>query len=364
MNEIAKTQPAELAKTNADPQPAISKTTIEGDAARKYDPDPAPPAVPPDLPETLSLWYSDLSERTRETYHECLQDYASFRATTITEALKELCASDKFSGLALVGKYKAGMMGRCSPRTINLRLGALRSFASAAEFYGLMSWTLKIKGLKASKPDRRGPGPEGVAQILEQAEKHSNVAKAARDQAIISLLFLMALRSREVYDSNLEHIDPDARLLLVLRKGKKTREALPIPDPTMELIAHWIEFRGTNPGPLFTSFDRSKKGKRNGRISYSGIRAFLKKLGDNAQLKVRVRPHGLRHALATFGLNEFNGDGRKVARVTGHDDPSTLHKFYDDDLGEVRAVSDELARAWKRFLDKRASEKLVAPNAG
>ena len=87
----------------------------------------------------------------------------------------------------------------------------------------------------------------------------------------------------------------------------------------------WLECRGDEPGPLFTSMDRARKG--DGRLTDRGVRLIMAKLG--------FHPHGLRHAGITTALDATGGDVRRVQRFSRHANVATV-LIYDDareDLG-------------------------------
>jgi integrase/recombinase XerC len=88
--------------------------------------------------------------------------------------------------------------------------------------------------------------------------------------------------------------------------------------------------RGQEPGPLFTNFDRARKGRR---LTGTSIYRLVRGLGRRAGLT--VRPHGLRHAAITEALDLTGGDVRAVQRFSRHRDLKVL-MVYDDnrrDLG-------------------------------
>ena len=63
-----------------------------------------------------------------------------------------------------------------------------------------------------------------MAALIEEAQMHPHMAKAARDVAIFLLLgYGRALRRGEVVGLDLEHYDPRGSRLGVLRKGKLER---------------------------------------------------------------------------------------------------------------------------------------------
>lgn len=86
---------------------------------------------------------------------------------------------------------------------------------------------------------------------------------------------------------------------------------------------------GEDPGPLFPSLDRAKRG---GRLSSTSVYRMVRALG--AAVGLAVRPHGLRHTAITAAL-DLTGDLRAVQRFSRHRDVRVLTRYDDNraDLG-------------------------------
>jgi integrase len=97
------------------------------------------------------------------------------------------------------------------PRSIDGFRRCDRSSVSRGRSFGLISWSLEIDGVKGKAfRDTAGPGVEGVTALKRQAAKHASPSKAARDMAIVRVLFDLALRRGEVAGLELEHFDARA----------------------------------------------------------------------------------------------------------------------------------------------------------
>ena len=93
----------------------------------------------------------------------------------------------------------------------------------------------------------------------------------------------------------------------VLSKGRSEREAMTIPANVKQALSAWLRLRDTDApdAPLFVALDNHSRGTSK-RITGAGIFHIIRRLGDQAGLK--VRPHGLRHTAITAALDAFNGD--------------------------------------------------------
>jgi integrase/recombinase XerC len=205
---------------------------------------------------------------------------------------------------------------------------------------GLVPWRLELSGLKAEPyRDTRGPGQRGFLLLLDALGKRQD-PKACRDRALLRLLFDLALRRGEAVSLNLEHVDLEAGSVAVLGKGRTARQLLTLPEPTAAALRSWIEARGTDPGPLFTNFDRACKGCR---LHGRSIARIIGELAIRAGLP-RVRPHGLRHAAITYALDATGGDVRRVQRYSRHRDLRTLNR-YDDNRQDLAGQVARLVAA-------------------
>jgi len=286
----------------------------------------------------VEVFLAGRSPRTLEAYR---QDLGSFRAflgvATVDEAARLLLAGGPGAANELVLRYRADLLEKgLAPATINRRLAAVRSITKVARMTGLVGFTLEVPGVKSeSYRDTRGPGRDGYRRLLDALDARLD-AKAKRDRAAVRLLYDLALRRGEVVSLDMEHLDLEAGKLSVLGKGRTERELVSLPEPTKAALLAWLEVRGTEPGPLFTNFDRAGKGNR---LTGRSLHRIVRDLGKAAGLE-KVRPHGLRHAAITEALSLTNGNVRMVQKFSRHKDLRTLNVYDDNrqDLGGAVAA--------------------------
>lgn len=285
--------------------------------------------------DILAAWLAGKDAATVAAYR---RDLESFRAYLAPHDLTAFLAVDAGTAHATAHGYRAALLAQgLAPATINRKLSALRSVVTFGRMVGAVAWTLELPGVESAKyRDTRGPGVGGVRAMLATFTGRTD-AKAARDAAVVRLLFDVALRRAEVVSLDLAHLDLAAGTLAVLGKKRRERERLTLPAPTRAALAAWVALRGDAPGPLFGNFDRAGKGSR---LTGRSVARIVAAVGDAAGLGT-VRPHGLRHAAITHALDVAGGDVRRVARFSRHRDVRTL-TIYDDnraDLGgEVAAL--------------------------
>lgn len=292
----------------------------------------------PTAARLVEVFLAGRSERTLAAYRQHLEDFRSFlKAATLEQATEAFLGRGHGPAHEVALDYRADLLSRgLTPKTVNCRLGALRSLVKVGRLLGLVAWVLEVPDLPTTAyRDTRGPGLTGFRRLLEALDARVD-AKAARDRAALRLLFDVALRRAEVVSLDVAHLNLQAGTVSILGKARRERETLTLPPSTVAALQAWLGFRGMDPGPLFTNFDRAGKGQR---LTGSGLYAIVKSLGLSVGLV--VRPHGLRHAAITEALDRTRGDVRRVQRFSRHRDLRIL-SVYDDNradlAGEVAAL--------------------------
>jgi integrase/recombinase XerC len=158
------------------------------------------------------------------------------------------------------------------------------------------------------------PSPADGASAID-------VAVAARDRAILELMYGSGLRVSEVAGLTIERVDLDRGRVTVIGKGDKERE-VPLGDPAREAVEAWLDVRhvlerGTH-DELFTN--------RRGRpIGPRDIRRLVGRYAATLSGR-RVTPHTLRHSFATH-LLEGGADIRAVQEMLGHASVATTQRY-------------------------------------
>jgi site-specific recombinase XerD len=203
-----------------------------------------------------------------------------------------------------------------TPQTINHRLGVLRSLyrfhsghplpAGLCHFqhsyhmrsplgYG-RSHRILTSGLRLRQPRR-----VIVPLSAEEVAKFWSSFRTFRDLALVALMLLDGLRSREVLDLHLESLQLADAQIRVLGKGTKHR-LLPLPAETVEALQSYLRLERplTNSPSLFVSL----KGRRRGQpLTPAGLRSLFRHHRLCSQIP-RANPHRLRH---TFGADMVRG---------------------------------------------------------
>jgi integrase/recombinase XerC len=271
-------------------------------------------------------------------------------------ALSVLVALPAGEGNSKLLSWRAAMKDvGLAPSTINRRLSAVRSALRFARTIGATAWVPEVQGLKAQTyRDTRGPGISGTRALLGSAMTKGN-GKAARDIAIIRVMFDLGLRRGEVANLDVNDVDLTGRVLWVLGKGRSQKEARTLPGPTLAAIHAWLDERSRISGlaepALFVNVSRYHRGQR---ITGHGVYYVIRELGDVAG--IRARPHGLRHASITAALDNTNGDVRAAQAHARHTNPQTTMRYDDARQDLAGRVSAGIARTLTLPVNGEAKE--------
>jgi len=173
-------------------------------------------------------------------------------------------------------------------------------------------------------------------------------ALAARDRAMLELLYAGALRVSEVVNATIEDLKLDAGYMLVRGKGDKER-IVPLGRPAQDALTQYLA-KGR---PVLAAMQASKPTK-NGTNTFSmrtspflfvarGGRKLTRQriwqmVGQASAASGRhASPHMLRHSCATH-MVENGADLRTVQTILGHADISTTQVYTHLALDRLRTV--------------------------
>ena len=166
---------------------------------------------------------------------------------------------------------------------------------------------------------------ELVQAPAESSEPSDPLARAvaARDRAVLELLYGSGLRVAEVSGLTVRSVDLDRGRVLVLGKGAKERE-VPISDHAAEAVATYLRTGRSVMAPADSPllfFNLRKK-----PFSPRDIRRSMERYAERTLPGRRVSPHTLRHSFATH-LLEGGADIRAVQELLGHASVATTQRY-------------------------------------
>jgi integrase/recombinase XerC len=156
---------------------------------------------------------------------------------------------------------------------------------------------------------------------------------AARDAAIITLLYGCGLRLSEALDlTRRQAPKPGLAALTVTGKGNKQRivPLLPAVGEAVEAYLASCPYRLEPDGPLFV-------GQRGGQLNPRQVQRLMEQLRLRLSLPDTATPHALRHSFATHLLGG-GGDLRAIQELLGHASLSTTQRYTEVDAAKLMEI--------------------------
>ncbi|HEV2490982.1 MAG TPA: site-specific tyrosine recombinase XerD [Candidatus Acidoferrales bacterium] len=177
---------------------------------------------------------------------------------------------------------------------------------------------------------------EEVNRLLAQPDTETELG--LRDRAMIELLYSTGLRVSELVNLKLGDMQMESGCLRCIGKGNKER-LVPMGKSAIAMVEDYAQHArpkllGDKSSPfLFLN-------RFGGRIGRIGFWKKLAEYGKRAGLRVKLKPHMLRHSFATH-LLEGGADLRSVQLMLGHSDISTTQIY-------THVVKDRLKQVYKQ----------------
>jgi integrase/recombinase XerC len=204
--------------------------------------------------------------------------------------------------------------------TLQRRAAAARVFFAWAHETGQVT-TDPAANLRSPKTTRVLPPTldrATAAQMLDEAiasARETGGPAAARDVAILEVLYSTGIRVSELCGLDLNDLDRERRVIRVFGKGSKER-TVPLGAPALRAVDVWLAKARSQ---LMT--DQSGRavfiGDRGKRIDPRVVRRIVHRSLRMTEGAPDLGPHGLRHAMATH-LLEGGADLRSVQEMLGH----------------------------------------------
>ncbi|MCB1511729.1 MAG: tyrosine recombinase XerC [Hyphomicrobiaceae bacterium] len=295
-----------------------------------------------DLQEALSDWLDHLTlerghaEKTRKAYARDLSQFLDHFAAKIGHrpCLADLRGVDiRLVRGFLAARRRAGIQSRSLARTI----AALRSFFRWMEHGDILRNRAVLQVARPRLPHAI-PKPvtvEKATSIIEQAGRAEQDWIAARDTAVLLLLYGAGLRISEALAITPQDAPTTQRdVLRIVGKGGKER-LVPILPVTIEAIESYLAlcpFSLADGEPMF-------RGAKGGPLSPRIIQLTIARLRETLDLPETATPHALRHSFATH-LLASGADLRQIQELLGHASLSTTQIYTEVDRDRLLAVYD------------------------
>lgn len=302
------------------------------------------PGIADDVAAELVAWARFLSSQRRcspltiEAYGRDVRQFLTFLETSDRSpaTLERLAGIRPADIRAFMASKRAD---GCGSRTVMRALAALRSFARHLERGGKAKLA-PFNGVRGPKLRRSLPKPlafDAAVRVAGGDVATGSAAEpwvAARDAAVLSLLYGAGLRISEALGIRRREISPDVDVLTVVGKGRKTRNA-PVIGPVRTALDEYLRlcpYVLAPDGPLFV-------GVKGGPLSPRIIQLVMERMRGALGLPDSATPHALRHSFATHLLAR-GGDLRAIQELLGHASLSTTQIYTAVD-------TTRLMDAWK-----------------
>lgn len=279
------------------------------------------------------------SPRTLEAYGFAAGRYIAFLEQHRGEALSvaDLAKVTAAEVRAWLAHLRSGDKP-LSPRSLSQALSAIRTFHRFLD--------RRLDAPNAAMALVRGPRVKpGAPRPVTEDQAHGLLAEpaldpdredweAARDQAVLSLLYGCGLRISEAL--SLTRADaPLPELLRITGKGGKTRmvPVLPAVREAVDAYVAELPFVVEADQPLF-------RAKRGGPLGPRHVQATVQRLRGRLGLPASATPHALRHSFATHLLGA-GADLRSIQELLGHASLSTTQRYTEVDAAALLSAYNQ-----------------------
>ncbi|MBB3391220.1 integrase/recombinase XerC [Rhizobium sp. BK275] len=277
-----------------------------------------------------------LSEHTLDAYERDTRQFLTFMTghlggpTTLRD-IEALRPADFRAFLAARRKEGSGA------RSVARNLAGIRSFLRHLEKKGLVN-AAGACAVRSPKQPKSLPKPlsdrQAITVVSNDAQLQDEPWIAARDAAVMTLLYGCGLRISEALDLTPADIKAGTTTLRITGKGNKTRlvPLLPIVFEAVEKYRQLCPIHLEDGEPLF-------RGARGGKLQPAIIQRAMQKLRSAFGLPETATPHALRHSFATH-LLAGGGDLRTIQELLGHASLSTTQVYTGVDASRLLEVYD------------------------
>lgn len=296
-----------------------------------------------------------MAANTLSSYRRDLRRYVEFLGAQDIDEVSGVAESTVVAFLVALREGTPGEGGHppLSAASAARTLVAVRGFHKFAVRDGLAP-TDPAASVKPPTPAKRLPKAlplNDIEEILKAAGSPGTVL-AARDQALLEVLYGTGARISEAVGLDVDDLDLTDGTVLLRGKGGKER-LVPVGSYAIEAVSAYLS--RARPG-LVAAGPQAGAGaggggamflnSRGGRLSRQSAWAVLARAADRAGVTADVSPHTLRHSFATH-LLDGGADVRVVQELLGHASVTTTQIYTlvtVDNLREVFAAAHPRAR--------------------
>ncbi len=272
------------------------------------------------------------SPKTVDAYRRDVSGYLGFLASHWGGPLGKAALAEV--GAPDIRAWIAAERGRgLSARSTARALSAVKSFhrwLDAAE--GVSNSAIAAaRGPKVKARLPRPVDPAAATALIDDAADNDEPWIAARDAAVLTLLWGCGLRISEALSLKLQDA-PLPEALRIVGKGGKER-VVPVLPAAREAVNEYLRLLDHPGPPDMALFLGARGGPLGARAVQKTMAAARMRLG----LPATATPHALRHSFATH-LLEAGGDLRAIQELLGHASLSTTQAYTAVDQSRLMEV--------------------------
>lgn len=283
-------------------------------------------------------WLKDEKGYSPHTVSNYLRDLNQFAEQAGREIAID--AIDTF----IIRNYIYSLNIRNKSSSVARKLSALRTFFRFLEHENLIPDN-PMASISMPKQEQHIPVFLSVDEVFALLEAPGQGESfAARDRAILELLYSTGMRVSELVSCNMANLDFETEMVMVRGKGNRER-LIPFGAQAVKSLRVYLTEREEL---LRKRLQQGKKFDQNSlflnsrgtRLTARSVERMISNYGRKARLDKPVTPHVLRHSFATH-LLEMGADMRSVQELLGHASLSTTQKYTHLDMVHLMRVYDK-----------------------
>jgi len=283
-------------------------------------------------------WLKDEKGYSPHTVSNYLRDLNQFAEQAGREIAID--AIDTF----IIRSYIYSLNIRNKSSSVARKLSALRTFFRFLEHENLIPDN-PMASISMPKQEQHIPVFLSVDEVFALLEAPGQGESfAARDRAILELLYSTGMRVSELVSCNMANLDFETEMVMVRGKGNRER-LIPVGAQAVKSLRVYLTEREEL---LRKRLQQGKKFDQNSlflnsrgtRLTARSVERMISNYGRKARLDKPVTPHVLRHSFATH-LLEMGADMRSVQELLGHASLSTTQKYTHLDMVHLMRVYDK-----------------------
>jgi site-specific recombinase XerD len=173
---------------------------------------------------------------------------------------------------------------------------------------------------------------EVASMITARVERPNAPHLAARDRAIVELLYGSGLRRAELAGLDLDDVDLGEKIAMVTGKGNK-RRMVPLTQAAADAMRSYLTQRPASPDRAFFLSNR------NARLGLRQVWQIVKDYAAKSGID-RATTHSMRHSFATHFI-EGGGDLSTLQKLLGHASIQTTQVYLDQSIAHLRKAFDD-----------------------